>query len=81
MKTYTFKVIIEPDEDRWLAYSPALADRGGATWGYTKEEAQANIREVLKMTLQSMIEYDEPIPEDPASDRVGAEESRVAITI
>ena len=24
VKTYTFKVIVEPDEDRWHAYCPAL---------------------------------------------------------
>jgi hypothetical protein len=24
MKTYTFKVVVEPDEDRWHAYCPAL---------------------------------------------------------
>ncbi len=32
IKTYLFKVIVEPDEDRWVAYYPALQDRGGATW-------------------------------------------------
>jgi len=39
MRTYIFKVAIEPDEDKWVAYSPELKDRGGATWGETKEEA------------------------------------------
>ena len=31
MKTYTFQVVIEPDEDRWRAYSPELEEYGGAT--------------------------------------------------
>lgn len=64
MKTYNFKVIIEPDEDRWLAYSPTLVERGAGTWGYTKEEAKANIQVVLKMTIESMIRHGETIPQD-----------------
>lgn len=55
-KTYTFKVVVEPDEDRWFAYCPALHTKGAATWGYTQEEALKNIREVLEMTVESIIE-------------------------
>ena len=80
MKTYSFRVVIEPDEDRRLAYSPTLADRGGGTWGYTKEEARANIQVVLKMTIESMIRHGETIPEDPALDSEG-EAPQIAITI
>jgi len=67
-KTYLFKVIIEPDEDRWVAYCPILQDKGGATWGYTKEEALKNIREVIQMTVESIIEHGEEIPEKPEED-------------
>ena len=38
-KTYLFRVVVEPGEDRWHAYCPALEDIGGATWGHTREEA------------------------------------------
>ncbi|MEO5359074.1 MAG: type II toxin-antitoxin system HicB family antitoxin [Nitrospirota bacterium] len=62
-KTYTFKVVIEPDEDRWFAYCPALHTKGAATWGYTQEEALKNIHEVVEMTVETMIEDNEPIPE------------------
>ena len=62
MKTYVFRVVVEPDEDTWLAYSPVLKDVGGATWGYTREEAMDNIRQVIQMTVESMIEHGEPIP-------------------
>jgi hypothetical protein len=31
--TYTFKVVVEPDEDRWRAYCPALEAQGASTWG------------------------------------------------
>ena len=30
MKTYIFKVMVEPDEDRWSAYCPTLAHLGDA---------------------------------------------------
>lgn len=60
MRTYVFKVVVEPDEDQWHAYCPVLEDKGGATWGYTKEEALENISEVVEMiieeTLKTMIE-------------------------
>ena len=64
-KTYTFKAIVEPDEDRWFACCPTLEKYAAATWGYTREEALKNIKEVLLMTIESMIEDGQPIPEDP----------------
>ena len=65
IKTYLFKVIVEPDEDRWIAYCPVLKNKGGATWGYTKDEALKNIREVIQMAIESMTEHGEKIPEKP----------------
>ena len=56
MKIYTFSIVIEPDEDRRVVYSPLLEEKAGATWGYTKEEALKNINEVLEMVVESMIE-------------------------
>jgi predicted RNase H-like HicB family nuclease len=49
--TYTFRVVVEPDEDRWRAYCPALEEQGAATWGHTREEALQHIREVLEMIV------------------------------
>ena len=63
-KTYKFQAVIEPDEDQWAAYCPVLVGRGAATCGYTREEAYINIHQVLRMTLESMIEYGETIPAD-----------------
>jgi predicted RNase H-like HicB family nuclease len=63
--TYTFEIAVEPDEDRWYAYCPALIERGAATWGMTREEALANIEEVVKMVVASMIEHGEVI--EPAN--------------
>ena len=62
MKTYEFRVVVKPDEDRWIAYCPALVKQGAATWGYTREEASKNIKEVLQMTLESMALHEEAIP-------------------
>lgn len=62
MKSYVLPVVIEPDEDRWYAYIPDLEEKGGATWGYTKEEALRNIQEVGQMVIESMIEDGEVLP-------------------
>ena len=39
MKTYTFKVVVEPDEGGYHAYCPALRHHGAVTQGTTPEEA------------------------------------------
>ena len=87
MKTYIFRIVLEQDEDfdgnpnGWHVYCPALVERGGSTWGKTKEEAVANIREVLEMTVESMLEHGEPIPTEPEADIQIFEGSRVAVTV
>jgi len=65
-KNYVFEVVIEEDpfDDDQMAYHahcPSL--KGASTWGYTEAEAFENISEVVKMTIESMIEHGEPIPE------------------
>ena len=87
LKSYTFKVVLEkdkwpdePDEKAvWRAYVPALEEKGAATWGYTKEEALKNIREVLQMVLEEMIEEGEPIPAEALVSE--SEEPLVTITL
>ena len=81
MKTYVFRVVVEPDEDRWIAYCPVLEEQGGATWGYTQDEALTNIREVVQMTVQSMAEHGEPIPEGPASEVSVFPDTSVAVNV
>ena len=66
MKTYTFKVIVEPDEDRWFAYCPALQEYGAATWGYTREEALKHINEVVQMVISELREDQIAIPTSPS---------------
>ena len=81
MKTYTFQVVIEPDEDRWRAYSPELEEYGGATWGYTREEAEQNIREVLVMVLETMVEYNYEIPGTPVENGMAPAGNLVEVTV
>lgn len=77
MTTYTFKIVVEPDEDRWRAYHPGLEAQGAATWGYTREEALQNIREVLEMIVAEMAEEGEPLPANVAA----SEEPLVTVTV
>ena len=71
MKTYVFKVVVEPDDDAWFASCPALESQGAATWGDTQEEALKNIEEVVRMVVESLVEHGEPLPQT-SSDQVEA---------
>jgi predicted RNase H-like HicB family nuclease len=75
--TYMFKVVVEPDEDRWCAYCPTLEAQGASTWGHTREEALQHIREVLKMIVAELVEEGEPVPGGVAV----SEEPLVAVTV
>jgi len=82
VKTYLFRIVIEEDPFEYgrmayHAYCPAL--KGASTWGYTREEALKNIREIVELTIESMREHGEPIPEKPGVE-ISAE-PRVAVTV
>jgi predicted RNase H-like HicB family nuclease len=62
MKSYLFTVVLEPDEDRWLARVPELEDKGAAAWGRTQDEALRNIQEVAQMVVETLLEDGEPLP-------------------
>ena len=81
MKTYVFRVVIEPDEGRWSAHCPVLEKYGAATWGYTEEEALKNIQEVVEMILEELVEERELIPEGPTEEVFASSEPRVAVTL
>ena len=63
MKSYVFRVTIEPDDDKWHARVPELESRGAATWGSTRDEAFKNIQEATRMVIEDMLEDGEPIPD------------------
>ncbi|MBZ5591380.1 MAG: type II toxin-antitoxin system HicB family antitoxin [Acidobacteriia bacterium] len=90
MKTYTFKVIVEPDEDAqgnpaWHACCPALESIGAAASGRTRDEALKNINEVVHMIVQEFIEDGKPLPEGPEGsvevEEISQEQPRIAVTV
>ena len=81
MKTYVFRVVLEPDEDRWAAYCPALEQYGAATWGNTREEALKHIREVVEMVVSELVEDGDPLPDQQGDDVSVSQEPRVAVTV
>jgi predicted RNase H-like HicB family nuclease len=81
VKTYSFKVVLEPDGKVWATHCPALLSQGASTWGATREEALRNIEEVVRLVVESLIEHGEPVPEGPAGEVEVSDEPHVAITI
>jgi predicted RNase H-like HicB family nuclease len=81
MKTYNFKVVVGPDNDRWHAYCPALEKQGASTWGNTEEEALKHIHEVVQMIVEELIEEGESIPEGPKHQVQVTAEPRVVVTV
>jgi predicted RNase H-like HicB family nuclease len=81
MKTYTFKVVVEPDDDRWHAYCPALQQYGAATWGYTREEALKHINEVVQIVIDELQEDGISIPAGPKDEVEVFSDERVAVTV
>ena len=60
MKTYQFTIVIEPEEEAFHAFVPALP--GCHTFGMTVDEVRANIAEAMGLHIESMQEDGEPIP-------------------
>ncbi len=87
MKTYNFRVVVEPDEDfdgnpsGWHAYCPALERQGASTWGLTEAEARKNIDEVVHLVVESMLERGERVPDEPLDRADVSAEPRVAVTV
>jgi len=81
MTTYNFKVVVEPDGERWHAYCPALVSQGAATWGHTEKEALKNIEDVVKMVVESLLEHGDPIPTSPSGFVQVSPEPQVAVIV
>jgi predicted RNase H-like HicB family nuclease len=81
VKTYVFRVVVEPDEGKWAVHCPALLKYAATSWGDTREAALKNIQEVIEMILQELVEDEEPIPEEPSEEVTVSAEPRVAVTI
>jgi len=69
MKTLKLPVVITQDEDGYfLAEVPVLTSC--YTQGKTKEEALANIKEVIPLCLEQMAEEGNPIPKKYVLEQV-----------
>lgn len=84
MKSYVFRVIVEPDQmpDGTRAYhasAPALA--GCHTWGHSPEEALANAREAVELYVADLIDAGEPVPVDPGQGTIELDVPAVAVTV
>jgi predicted RNase H-like HicB family nuclease len=70
MKTWDFKVLLEPDQDGgYVVVCPSLP--GCYSQGETIQEALANIREAIELCLEDLKKLGEPIP-DPSNVLVGS---------
>jgi predicted RNase H-like HicB family nuclease len=81
MKTYTFKVVVEPDEGGYHAYCPALRHHGAVTQGRTPEEALKNINEVVQMIVDELLQDHVPLPAASGDDVEVFDGTRVAVTV
>ncbi len=62
MKDYNYSIVIEPDENGYHAYVPALS--GCHTFGSTVDEAKINIKEAIQLHIEAMLEDGEKVPEE-----------------
>lgn len=63
MKTYTYRIIIEPDErNTFHAYVPALP--GCHSWGNSVADARRRVRDAMSVYIRSLLADREKIPED-----------------
>jgi predicted RNase H-like HicB family nuclease len=65
---HRFLVVIEKVNSNYSAYSPDLP--GCVAIGFTREEAEKNIYEVIEMHVQGLLENNLPIPESFAYSRI-----------
>ena len=59
MQKYNLPIIIEKDEDGYIAYCPELP--GCYTQGDTYEEALASIRDAIALHIHDRVENGEPV--------------------
>ena len=79
MKTIILKVNLTKEEDgRWSAIIPTLP--GCSSWGYSEQEALANMKDAAEIYIEDMIEAGEVFPTD--SDTVEIiDQPAVAVSI
>ena len=79
MKTFVMKVELKEEEDgRWSASIPDFP--GCSSWGYSQQEALANIKDATEVYIEDMIESGEGFPVSSANIEV-IDEPAVAVSI
>ena len=82
MKSYVFKVVVEPDEfeDGRKAFSVHCPELPGAlTCGYTEAEALEKIKEAIQLVLEELRDEGKPIP--PAAILAETESPAVVVSV
>ena len=77
MRSYSFRIILEKDDDVYLAAVPALP--GCHSWGYTFQEALQNVQDAVETYIADLVKHNEPIPTEPAPDVTVSLEPRVTV--
>lgn len=67
---HRFLVVIEKPDGNYSAYSPDLS--GCIATGATRDEAESNMREVVKMHVSGLIEDGLPFPESESASKYDA---------
>jgi len=62
MKNYTYRIIIEPDGEKYHGYVPALP--GCHTHGATVEETRVHLRDAIRLYIEHLNETKSSVPED-----------------
>ena len=79
MKTLVLKVSLNKEKDgRWSATVPGLP--GCASWGYSEQEAMANIKDAAEVFIEDMIEAGENLQALPGPIEI-IDEPAVAINL
>ncbi|MBI2436496.1 MAG: type II toxin-antitoxin system HicB family antitoxin [Candidatus Magasanikbacteria bacterium] len=67
MKFFTYRVIIEPDENNTFhAYVPTLP--GCHTFGSSIEETKKYIKEAIELYVEELLARNQPVPEENSLD-------------
>ncbi|MCX6618022.1 MAG: type II toxin-antitoxin system HicB family antitoxin [Acidobacteria bacterium] len=64
MNYYSFKIVVEKEaeDEGYYAYSPTLP--GCFSNGKSLEETRKNIREAIRLHLESLLAHGQPVPQD-----------------
>jgi predicted RNase H-like HicB family nuclease len=78
MTSYVFTAeLAEEDDGRWSAWIEALP--GCATWGYSRDEAIAALKDAAQAYIEVLLEKGRPLP--PEVSVQSADRPRIAVTV